>query len=124
MSQLPFVGESGEAGVPATLVEPVESEEGVVRCTACAHRCRLSPGQQGICNVRENVDGELRLTTYGKIYDSPYGTPGTPDPVEKKPLYHFRPGTRICSFGGASCNFSCDFCQNNHLSFSTPEELT
>ncbi|MFB6095395.1 MAG: AmmeMemoRadiSam system radical SAM enzyme, partial [Halodesulfurarchaeum sp.] len=89
----------------------------------CAHECTLSPGQSGICNVRKNVDGELRLLTYGNVYDRPFGSPGTPDPVEKKPLYHFKPGTRILSFGGASCNFSCSFCQNNHLSFAEPDDL-
>lgn len=110
-----------ETGVKATLFAPAEG--GDVQCTACAHRCTLSPGQKGICNVRQNVDGELRLLTYGLVYDQPYGHPGTPDPVEKKPLYHFHPGTRILSFGGASCNFRCQFCQNNHLAFSKPEDL-
>jgi pyruvate formate lyase activating enzyme len=113
----------GEEGVPADLVEATD-EAGTVRCTACAHRCRINPGREGICRVRRNVDGELRLLTYGKVYDQPFGPPGTPDPVEKKPLYHFEPGTRIASFGGASCNFSCKFCQNNHLAFSAPDELT
>ena len=108
-------------GVPATLF--VDADDDRVQCTACAHRCTLSPGQKGICNVRGNVDGTLRLFTYGLVFDRPFGRPGTPDPVEKKPLYHFKPGTRILSFGGASCNFSCRFCQNNHLSFSTPEDL-
>ncbi len=116
-------GEVTEPGVSAALWESTGDGE-TVRCTACAHRCRLDPGQRGICNVRANLDGELRLSTYGKVYAAPFGQPGTPDPVEKKPLYHFAPGTRICSFGGASCNFSCDFCQNNHLSFSAPEDLT
>lgn len=113
-----------DGGVRATLAESVDGEADVVRCTACAHRCRLDPGQQGICNVRENEGGELRLRTYGQVYAAPHGPPGTPDPVEKKPLYHFKPGSQVCSFGGASCNFSCDFCQNNHLSFSTPEDLS
>ncbi|MFB6113080.1 MAG: AmmeMemoRadiSam system radical SAM enzyme [Halodesulfurarchaeum sp.] len=108
-------------GVRADLA--VETGDGSVQCTACAHRCTLSPGQTGICNVRQNVDGELRLLTYGTVYDHGFGPPGTPDPVEKKPLYHFKPGTRILSFGGASCNFSCSFCQNNHISFSAPEDL-
>jgi pyruvate formate lyase activating enzyme len=106
---------------PATLFEPAEGDD--VQCTACAHRCTLSPGQRGICNVRKNVDGELQLLTYGLVADKPYGSPGTPDPVEKKPLYHFEPGTRILSFGGASCNFACRFCQNHHLAFSKPEDL-
>lgn len=112
---------SVDEGVEATLATDAEGDS--VQCTACAHRCTLSPGQKGICNVRQNVDGTLRLLTYGLVYDRPYGPPGTPDPVEKKPLYHFHPGTRILSFGGASCNFACRFCQNNHLSFSTPEDL-
>jgi len=119
-----FLGKRSPAaleGVPATLF--ADAEGAAVQCTACAHRCTLSPGQKGICNVRGNVDGELRLFTYGLVYDRPYGPPGTPDPVEKKPLYHFKPGTRILSFGGASCNFACRFCQNNHLAFSKPEDL-
>ncbi len=119
-----FLGNRSTAeaeGVAATLVVDAEGDD--VQCTACAHRCTLSPGQKGICNVRGNVDGQLQLFTYGLVFDRPFGPPGTPDPVEKKPLYHFKPGTRILSFGGASCNFSCRFCQNNHLSFSTPEDL-
>ncbi len=109
-------------GVPVTLVR--ELDDGRVECTACAHRCVLDPGQEGVCRVRKNVDGELRLLTYGLVYDHPTGPPGTVDPVEKKPLYHYKPGSAILSFGGASCNFACQFCQNNHLAFSEPEDLT
>jgi len=107
-------------GVPADLV--VETEDGL-QCTACAHRCTLSPGQAGICDVRRNVDGELRLLTYGQVFDRPTGPPGTADPIEKKPLYHFHPTTRVLSFGGVSCNFACEFCQNNHISFAGPGDL-
>lgn len=109
-------------GVPADLV--VETDDGQLQCTACAHRCTLSTGQSGICDVRRNVDGELRLLTYGKVFDRPTGPPGTADPVEKKPLYHFHPTTRVLSFGGVSCNFACQFCQNNHISFAGPDDLT
>ncbi|ACV10651.1 Radical SAM domain protein [Halorhabdus utahensis DSM 12940] len=108
-------------GEPASLAEPAEGEG--VRCTACAHRCTLSPGQRGICDVRKNVDGELRLLTYGNVHDPSPGPPGTADPIEKKPLYHFHPTTRVLSFGGASCNFACQFCQNHHIAFAEPEDV-
>jgi pyruvate formate lyase activating enzyme len=108
-------------GVAATLARSREGD--TVECTACAHRCILDPGQVGVCRVRKNVDGELRLLTYGKVYDTPYGPAGTVDPIEKKPLYHFKPGSPVLSFGGASCNFACQFCQNNHLAFADPDDL-
>jgi len=108
-------------GVAADLVEPADGAD--VTCTACAHRCTLSPGQRGICDVRKNVDGELRLLTYGKVHDPTPGPPGTADPIEKKPLYHFHPTTRVLSFGGASCNFACQFCQNHHIAFAKPEDV-
>jgi pyruvate formate lyase activating enzyme len=108
-------------GVTATLVRDLDGDK--VECTACAHRCEIDPGQRGVCRVRENVDGELQLLTYGLVYDTPYGPPGTVDPVEKKPLYHFKPDTDILSFGGASCNFACKFCQNSHIAFSDPEDI-
>lgn len=114
------VGSLGE-GVRAELFEGVDGEH--VRCTACAHRCTLASGQHGICRVRTNVDGELRLLTYGKVYDRGFGPPGTPDPMEKKPLYHYKPGTRVLSFGGVSCNFACQFCQNHHLAFAEPDTI-
>lgn len=107
-------------GHPAALAR--DRDDGV-ECTACAHRCVLDPGQRGICGVRENVAGELRLLTYGKVYDTPYGQPGTIDPVEKKPLYHFQPGSSVLSFGGVGCNFACRFCQNNHIAFADVEDV-
>ena len=110
----------GKPGVPATLVRQRSGDQ--VECTACAHRCILDPGQRGVCRVRENVDGELRLLTYGMVADSGFGQPGTIDPIEKKPLYHFRPGTGVLSFGGVACNFACQFCQNHHLAFADPED--
>ncbi|MFW6383806.1 MAG: AmmeMemoRadiSam system radical SAM enzyme [Halodesulfurarchaeum sp.] len=108
-------------GVPATLGRERSGDQ--VECTACAHRCVLDPGQRGVCRVRENIDGQLRLLTYGKVYDSGYGAPGSVDPIEKKPLYHFRPGSGVLSFGGVSCNFACQFCQNHHLAFAEPEDV-
>jgi pyruvate formate lyase activating enzyme len=66
----------------------------------------IAPGKFGICGVRKNDTGKLLATTYGKI--SSMG----PDPIEKKPLYHFMPGTNVLSLGSVGCNFRCDFCQN------------
>ncbi|MFB6163351.1 MAG: AmmeMemoRadiSam system radical SAM enzyme [Halococcoides sp.] len=109
-------------GVPADLHEDAKGAQ--ITCTACAHRCTLDPDQSGICSVRTNHDGQLYLETYGQVYDRPFGPPGTPDPIEKKPLYHVAPGTRILSFGGASCNFACRFCQNSHIADAEPDELS
>lgn len=81
-----------------------------VRCLVCPHLCLISPGGRGICGVRENRDGEISLVTYGII--SGYAL----DPIEKKPLYHFFPGTSILSVGSYGCNMKCDFCQNYNIS--------
>lgn len=77
-----------------------------VDCGLCAHRCSIAPGKTGICGVRRNEAGKLAALTYGKV--SSIG----PDPIEKKPLYHFMPGTSVLSLGSVGCNFRCDFCQN------------
>lgn len=83
--------------------------DGSVRCIACAHRCLLRPGRRGICGVRYNQQGVLRV---------PWGyTAGMAvDPIEKKPFTHFMPGSRVLTFGMLGCNFHCDFCQNWHTS--------
>ncbi len=85
------------------------SDGEAVRCELCPHRCRIAPGTEGICRVRENRDGTLFAATYGKV------AAVAVDPVEKKPLYHFHPGSRILSIGSVGCNFRCEFCQNWHL---------
>jgi len=72
--------------------------------------CLIRPGGKGICGVRENRDSEIELITAGVI--SGYAL----DPIEKKPLYHFFPGTKILSVGSYGCNLRCDFCQNYHIS--------
>ncbi len=101
-------------------------DEGRLRCLLCPHSCLIAPGDSGLCGVRENRDGMISSTTYGII--SGYAL----DPIEKKPLYHFFPGTSILSVGSYGCNLKCDFCQNYHISQSTvtdgarklaPEEL-
>ena len=74
-----------------------------IRCTICPRKCVLSDGQEGFCRVRKNVNGEITLTTYG------YNTGLAIDPVEKKPLYQFYPGTQVLSFGTFGCNMGCLF---------------
>lgn len=76
------------------------------QCTICPRNCVLAEGQRGFCFVRKNVNGKITLTAYG------YNTGLAIDPVEKKPLYHFYPGTKVLSFGTTGCNLSCAFCQN------------
>ncbi|PKK85880.1 MAG: AmmeMemoRadiSam system radical SAM enzyme [Thermoplasmata archaeon HGW-Thermoplasmata-1] len=94
-----------------------EKEDKKVRCLLCAHNCVIAPGKCGICGVRENRDGELYSLIYGLA--SSVGV----DPIEKKPLFHFHPGSRVLSFGTAGCNFRCPHCQNWEISQCGPEEL-
>jgi pyruvate formate lyase activating enzyme len=77
-----------------------------IQCELCPRYCKLGEGAQGLCFVRENAGGQMVLTAYGR--SSGFGV----DPIEKKPLYHFLPGTSILSFGTAGCNLTCKFCQN------------
>ena len=84
----------------------------------CPHKCILSEGRSGICGARRNNEGTIELITYGVI--SGYAL----DPVEKKPLYHFFPGTNILSIGSYGCNMHCDFCQNYSISQRTAAGFT
>ena len=77
-----------------------------LRCELCPRGCLLAPGTRGFCFVRENRDGQMVTTTYGR------STGFCVDPIEKKPLNHFYPGTSVLSFGTAGCNLGCKFCQN------------
>ncbi len=86
--------------------------DGRVRCDVCPRQCRLADGQRGLCFVRANQGGEIVLTTWGR--SSGYCI----DPIEKKPLNHFLPGTPVLSFGTAGCNLTCRFCQNWDISKS------
>ncbi len=81
-----------------------------VQCTLCAHKCKLNKSNQGICGVRKNENGKL----YSQIYGS-YSSMAV-DPIEKKPLYHFHPGTNAFSLGTVGCNFKCLYCQNYSIS--------
>ena len=86
------------------------ADAGRVACHLCPHLCLLGEGQTGLCNVRKVVGGELRSLVYGH----PVG--GAVDPIEKKPLFHFRPGSATYSYATVGCNLSCTFCQNHSLS--------
>jgi pyruvate formate lyase activating enzyme len=83
---------------------------GEVRCELCPWYCKLKPGQTGVCNVRENFDGQLVTHVYDKV--AAMGV----DPIEKKPLFHFHPGQNILSIGEVGCNMHCSFCQNHNIS--------
>lgn len=87
-----------------------EERDGKVLCKACYQRCLIKDGEYGKCGVRVNREGKLFLTVYGSV--ASYNT----DPIEKKPLYHFLPGTHTFSVGTVGCNFSCLFCQNWEIS--------
>ena len=87
-------------------------DDGQIRCDVCPRRCRLQDGQRGLCFVRARDGDRLLLTTYGR--SSGYCI----DPIEKKPLNHFLPGTPVLSFGTAGCNLTCRFCQNWDISKS------
>ncbi|MEJ2565565.1 MAG: AmmeMemoRadiSam system radical SAM enzyme [Gammaproteobacteria bacterium] len=81
-----------------------------IQCDVCPRYCKLHEGQQGLCFVRARQGDQIVLTTYGR--SSGYCI----DPIEKKPLYHFLPGTSVLSFGTAGCNLACKFCQNWDMS--------
>lgn len=81
-------------------------EDDLVKCHLCPHYCLIKEGKLGICRVRKNVGGRLESLNYGKISSYAY------DPIEKKPLYHFSPGSHILSIGSFGCNLACSFCQN------------
>jgi len=87
-------------------------EDGRLQCDLCPRECKLHEGQRGLCFVRENLNDEIVLTTYG--LSSGYCI----DPIEKKPLNHFLPGTPVLSFGTAGCNLACKYCQNWDISKS------
>ena len=85
-------------------------ENNTVKCSLCNHRCTINEGKHGICGVRVNEHGTLAAMTYGKINAEAV------DPIEKKPLFHYLPGTLSYSLGSIGCNFHCENCQNGHIS--------
>ncbi|KAA8985491.1 AmmeMemoRadiSam system radical SAM enzyme [Halospina sp. K52047b] len=89
-----------------------ELEDGRIQCDLCPRACKLKEGQQGLCFVRARHDDQIVLTTYGR------SSGFCVDPIEKKPLNHYLPGTSVLSFGTAGCNLFCKFCQNWDMSKS------
>lgn len=87
--------------------------DGSIRCELCHHRCVIAVGGSGICQVRRNAGGTMVLPFYG------HASGLSIDPIEKKPLYHFLPGSQTWSIGYVGCNLRCPFCQNYHISQST-----
>jgi len=94
--------------VEALLYE--KQEDGSVICGLCNHRCHIRTDGYGKCKVRQNINGTLETLVYGKLIAI------NPDPIEKKPLYHFLPGTLTYSIATVGCNFRCAFCQNMEIS--------
>jgi len=102
-------------------------DDGRIQCDVCPRFCRLREGQRGMCFVRARQDNQIVLTTYGR------SSGFCIDPIEKKPLNHFYPGTAVLSFGTAGCNLACKFCQNWDISksreidtladFASPEQI-
>jgi len=92
----------------AYLYEKLENDK--VRCVLCSHNCLIKNGKKGLCGVRENRSGTLFSLVYGKVIASHC------DPIEKKPLFHFLPGTHSYSIATVGCNFKCLFCQNADIS--------
>ena len=88
---------------------------GRVRCHVCQWRCVIAPGRFGVCRVRRNEDGLLSVLNYAEVSSA------TPDPIEKKPLFHFFPATQAFSLGSWGCNFHCKHCQNWEISCLEPE---
>jgi pyruvate formate lyase activating enzyme len=101
--------------VPGELVEVVDAEEKKIRCVACGHRCLVKEGRRGICKVRYNDSGTLRV---------PHNYVGALqiDPIEKKPFYHVTPGATVLSFGMLGCDFRCSYCQNWEISQTLRDE--
>ena len=89
-------------------------DEGKVRCNLCARHCVIADNKHGFCGVRVNRGGTLYAATYAKIAAEAV------DPIEKKPLFHFLPGTDVYSLGSVGCNFRCEHCQNWHISQADP----
>lgn len=102
--------------MPAVLWEESKDREGWVKCNLCARRCIIAPDRYGACGVRKNIGGKLYTIVYGLL------TAMNVDPIEKKPLYHFNPGSSVLSISTTGCNFYCKFCQNWSISQSRLEK--
>lgn len=92
--------------------------KGVIKCKVCPRMCYIKPGGRGFCKVRVNKEGKLYLLTYAAV------TAMNVDPVEKKPLFHFWPGSTTFSISSISCSFTCPWCQNWHIAQAEPGEVS
>ncbi len=101
--------------VPVLLQEPLgEGPQASVRCLTCERRCVVAPGKTGWCRTRQNCGGHLYTLIYG------IASSLSANPIEKKPLYHFYPGSVALTVGSWSCNFACPWCQNWEISKASP----
>jgi len=101
---------SKEKNLKQAVLWEASGEDKKVRCKLCNWRCEIDVDKLGRCCVRKNIDGVLYSLTYDKVCSA------NPDPIEKKPLFHFQPGTRSFSIATMGCNFQCEFCQNWQIS--------
>ena len=101
-----------------TLADFWERSEENIHCLLCPVNCVIPKDKYGHCKIRKNIDGKLYADFYGKI------TAIAIDPIEKKPLYHFYPGSKIVSIGGYGCNMRCPFCQNHSISMGNPDLIS
>jgi len=99
----------------ASLYEKLK--DNFVKCSVCPHRCTIRPGGKGICKTRVNKDGKLYSAIYGEV------TSTAVDPIEKKPLFHFWPGSYSFSISAVGCSFKCSWCQNYHISQVEPGDV-
>lgn len=88
-----------------------------MKCSVCPHRCTIKPGGKGVCKTRINRDGKLYTEIYGEV------TSNAVDPIEKKPLFHFWPGSYSFSISAVGCSFKCPWCQNYHISQVEPGDV-
>ncbi|UCF43037.1 MAG: AmmeMemoRadiSam system radical SAM enzyme [Planctomycetota bacterium] len=105
-----------ENGLKTAVLWEASGEDKKVRCKLCSWRCVIDDGKLGRCCVRKNIDGVLCSLTFDKVCSA------NPDPIEKKPLFHFQPGTQSFSIATMGCNFRCEFCQNWQISQAAIED--
>lgn len=95
----------------------IDKEKGIIKCLLCPKECLIKNGEVGFCRARKNINNKLYSLIYAKISSSGF------DPIEKKPLYHFLPGSSVLSLGTVGCNFICFFCQNWTISQGNIENI-
>ncbi len=102
----------------ALFYELIDKEKGIVKCLLCPKECLIKEGEVGFCRARKNINNKLYSLIYAKVSSSGF------DPIEKKPLYHFLPGSSVLSLGTVGCNFICSFCQNWTISQGNVENVS